>query len=87
MALADYILPDNKDVLECEEIISVLDVRYFVAGKKPGADNAGLIAQRVPNNAVPILTIVAPSAMAAFKSPVMPNEKVSSFGLASFATA
>ena len=32
---------------------------------------------RLPNNAVPILTIVEPSAIAAFKSPLIPNEKVS----------
>lgn len=33
MALADYILADNKNVLECEEIIAVLDAHYFVARK------------------------------------------------------
>lgn len=34
MALADYILADNKNVLECEEIIAVLDAHCFVAEKK-----------------------------------------------------
>jgi hypothetical protein len=32
-ALADYILADNKNVLDCEEIIAVLDAHYFVARK------------------------------------------------------
>ena len=33
MALADYILTDYKNIIECEEIISVLDAQYFVAKK------------------------------------------------------
>jgi len=33
MALADYILADSKNILECEEIIAVLDAHYFVARK------------------------------------------------------
>jgi len=33
MALADYILANSKNVLECEEIIAVLDAHYFVARK------------------------------------------------------
>jgi hypothetical protein len=33
MALADYILTDSKNIIECEEIISVLDAHYFVARK------------------------------------------------------
>ena len=33
MALADYILADSKNIIECEEIIAVLDAHYFVARK------------------------------------------------------
>ena len=33
IALADYILADCKHIIECEEIISVLDAHYFVARK------------------------------------------------------
>jgi hypothetical protein len=33
IALADYILADCKNIIECEEIISVLDAQYFVARK------------------------------------------------------
>jgi len=33
MALADYILADRKNILECEEIIAVLDAHFFVARK------------------------------------------------------
>jgi len=33
MALADYILTDCKNIIECEEIITVLDAHYFVARK------------------------------------------------------
>jgi hypothetical protein len=33
MALADYILADCKNIIECEEIISVLDGHHFVARK------------------------------------------------------
>ncbi|MGR8997901.1 MAG: hypothetical protein ACU88J_02480 [Gammaproteobacteria bacterium] len=33
MALADYILADNKNILDCEEIIAVLDAHSFVARK------------------------------------------------------
>jgi len=33
MALADYILADCKNILECEEIIAVLDAHCFVARK------------------------------------------------------
>jgi len=33
MALADYILADSKHIIECEEIIAVLDAHYFVARK------------------------------------------------------
>ena len=33
MALADYILADTKNILECEEIIAVLDAHCFVARK------------------------------------------------------
>ena len=33
MALADYILADCKNIIECEEIIAVLDAHYFVARK------------------------------------------------------
>jgi hypothetical protein len=33
MALADYILADRKNILEYEEIIAVIDARYFVARK------------------------------------------------------
>ena len=33
MALADYILADRKNILECEEIIAVLDAHCFVARK------------------------------------------------------
>lgn len=33
MALADYILADTKNILECEEIIAVLDAHFFVARK------------------------------------------------------
>jgi hypothetical protein len=33
MALADYILSDCKNIIECEEIITVLDAHYFVARK------------------------------------------------------
>jgi len=32
-ALADYILADCKNIIECEEIISVLDAHYFIARK------------------------------------------------------
>ena len=31
MALADYILTNSKNIIECEEIIAVLDAHYFVA--------------------------------------------------------
>ncbi|MDD2658761.1 MAG: hypothetical protein PHY54_03645 [Methylococcales bacterium] len=33
MALADYILTDSKNIIECEEIIAVLDAHYFVSRK------------------------------------------------------
>jgi hypothetical protein len=33
MALADYILADCKNIIECEEIIAVLDAHCFVARK------------------------------------------------------
>ena len=33
MALADYILADSKNIIECEEIIAVLDAHCFVARK------------------------------------------------------
>jgi len=33
IALADYILADRKNILECEEIIAVLDAHFFVARK------------------------------------------------------
>lgn len=33
MALADYILEDTKNIIECEEIIAVLDAHCFVARK------------------------------------------------------
>lgn len=33
MALADYILADCKNIIECEEISAVLDAHYFVARK------------------------------------------------------
>jgi hypothetical protein len=33
MALADYILEDGKNIIECEEISAVLDAHYFVARK------------------------------------------------------
>jgi hypothetical protein len=33
MALADYILADNKNILDCEEIIAVLDAHSFVSRK------------------------------------------------------
>ena len=33
MALADYILADCKKIIECEEIIAVLDAHYFLARK------------------------------------------------------
>ncbi len=33
MALADYILADSKNIIECEEIIAVLDAHYFIARK------------------------------------------------------
>ncbi|MFA6072049.1 MAG: hypothetical protein WC810_26070 [Janthinobacterium sp.] len=33
MALADYILMDRKKIIECEEIIAVLEAHYFVTRK------------------------------------------------------
>lgn len=33
IALADYILADSKNIIECEEIIAVIDAHYFVARK------------------------------------------------------
>jgi hypothetical protein len=33
LALADYILADCKNIIECEEIIAVLDAHYFLARK------------------------------------------------------
>jgi hypothetical protein len=33
MALADYILADCKNIIDCEEIIAVLDAHYFIARK------------------------------------------------------
>ena len=33
MALADYILADRKNIIECEEIIAVLDAHCFIARK------------------------------------------------------
>lgn len=33
MALADYILENSKSIIECEEIITVLDAHFFAAGK------------------------------------------------------
>ncbi|MDD1633203.1 MAG: hypothetical protein LUP91_13480 [Methylococcaceae bacterium] len=33
LALADYLLADCKNIIECEEIIAVLDAHYFVARK------------------------------------------------------
>jgi hypothetical protein len=33
MALADYILEDYKNIIECEEISAVLDAHYFIARK------------------------------------------------------
>jgi len=33
VALADYILANSKNIIECEEIIAVLDAHFFAAGK------------------------------------------------------
>ena len=33
MALADYISADSKKIIDCEEIIAVLDAHYFVSRK------------------------------------------------------
>jgi len=33
MALADYILADSKNIIDCEEIMAVLDDHYFIDRK------------------------------------------------------